>query len=155
MAFVRRALAFRSWQAGRSWLAVASFAALLPGCGGDTMEVCPVIACVDVDKPTVSWKNQRYTIVTSPAGTEPVTLEAIVTVQGVYMMSTDAIVVEPNAPNHNPGPDAASYPVVVGGIDKQMGQAIVRFRCASSAARAHTRRANFRSPLPSEAVRIW
>jgi hypothetical protein len=130
MAFIRRALGFQSLHAGRGWLVAAAFAALLSGCGGDGMDGCPIVCFPDIDSPTtVSWQNRRYTIVTSPAGTEPVTLEALVRVEAFYLLSSDVVSVEPNAPNQNPGPDAASYPVVLVDTndDGAVGQAVVRF----------------------------
>jgi hypothetical protein len=128
MVFMRRTSGFQSLQTGRGWLVAAAFAALLPGCGSEGMDGCPIICFPDFDKPTtVSWQNQRYTVVTSTTGTEPVTLEAIVRVEAFYLLPTDVVVVEPNAPNQNPGPDATSYPVVVVDVDKPAGQAVVRF----------------------------
>jgi hypothetical protein len=92
------------------------------------MDGCPIVCFPDFDKPTTAaWQNPRYTLVTSPTGTEPVTLEAIVRVEAFYLLPSDVIVVEPNAPNQNPGPDATSYPVVVVDADKAAGQAVVRF----------------------------
>ena len=92
------------------------------------MDGCPIVCFPEIDtSPAVSWQNPRYTIVTSPAGTEPVTLEATVRVDAFYLLSTDVVTVEPNAPNQNPGPDAASCPVVLVDVDKQVGQAVVRF----------------------------
>lgn len=128
MAFTRRAMRILSLPAGRGWLVAAAFAALLSGCGSEGMDGCPIICFSDFDKPTtVSWQNQRYTIVSSSTGTDPVTLEATVRVETFYLLPTDVVTVEPNAPNQNPGPDATSYPVAVVDVDKQVGQAVVRF----------------------------
>jgi hypothetical protein len=92
------------------------------------MDGCPIVCFPDIDtSPTVSWQNPRYTLVTSPTGTEAATLEATVTVEAIYLPSSDVVTIEPNAPNQNPGPDAASYPVVLVDVDKQVGKAVVRF----------------------------
>jgi hypothetical protein len=128
MAFRRRVSGSQSLHAGRRRLAIAAFVALLAACGSEGMDGCPIVCFPDFEKPTTAaWQFPRYTLVTSPTGTEPVTLEAIVRVEAFYLLPSDVIVVEPNAPNQNPGPDATSYPVVVVDADKAAGQAVVRF----------------------------
>ncbi len=90
---------------GRRWLLGAMLAALLSGCGGDGMDGCPIICFPEIDKPTtVAWGKKLYTVVTSPTGTEPVTLDATVRVGAFFVLSTDMVLVEPNAPNQNPSP---------------------------------------------------
>jgi hypothetical protein len=113
-AYMHRCSEESSTHLGRCWLAGAMLAALLSGCGGDGMDGCPVICFSDFDKPTtVAWSKTRYTIVTSPTGTEPVTLDATVRVEAFALLPTDTVLVEPNAPNQNPSPGTGIYPVVI------------------------------------------
>ena len=114
---------------GRRALAGALLAALLSGCGGDGMDGCPIVCFPDVDKPTtVAWGKKVYAVVSSPTGTEPVTLDATVRVEAFYLLWTDTVLVEPNAPNQHPSPDTGIYPVVVKqDNDQQDGTATVRF----------------------------
>ena len=110
--------------ARRSWLLAVASTALLSSCG----DGCPVICFSDFDKPTtVAWQSARYTLVTPNDGTEPVFLEAVVSVQVFAVLPTDVIVVEPNLSTQNPGPTSASYPVTKSDANAQEGQAVVRF----------------------------
>jgi len=125
----------RCVSASLAWLSPATFrllvgamlTAMLSGCGGDGMDGCPTICFGDFDKPTtVAWDKERYTIVISPTGTEPVTLDAFVRVGAFYLLPSQTVLVEPNAPNQNPSHGTGIYPIVVGD-DQQQGEVIVRF----------------------------
>ncbi len=80
----------------------------LVACGGgdDDPPVCREFICLpDGPLAELAWSASQYTITTSPTSTEPVTVDAVLTVQGYAVFAGLTIEVTPNGLAANPSCD--------------------------------------------------
>lgn len=98
------------------------------GGGGDDPPVCREFLCLpEGPVAELAWDATQHLITTSPTSTEPVTVDATLTVQGYGVFAGLTIEVTPNGPAVNPSCDGRYQTVQADPQDAQRFIVPVRF----------------------------
>lgn len=102
----------------------------LVACGGgdDNPPVCREFLCLpEGPAAELAWSTAQYTITTAPTSAEPVTVDAVLTVQGYAVFAGLTIEVTPNGPAANPSCDGLYKTAVADPQDAHRFMVAVRF----------------------------